>query len=154
MPLPPRNPCLITPTVIFPLMPYGFPLPFALELLAGITMIEPQGVLLESSRKAVLADQRLCYASLLVLCLCDAWNCHDETIRDYTASPMRVEGISLGHGTSIWKHLTYCLGLEGLISWSWVWIHQMEILFLLPLLLYSRHAKNIIWSHLFDSNPL
>lgn len=101
----------------------------------------------ELKRKAVLADQRLCYASLLILSVCDAWNCHDETIRDYTASPMRVEeGLAWVMVPAFGSILTYCLGLERphflVIGFEY---HQMEILFLfISPTIYSRHAKNII----------
>lgn len=144
-----RNPCLITRTKsdFFPLMPYGFPVSFALELLAGIRMIEPQGVGWRTLVN-ILANQRLCYASMLIPSVCDAWNCHNETIRDYTASPLKVaEGLAWVMVPAFGSILTYCLGLEWphflVIGFEY---HQMEILFLfISPTIYSRHSKNIIW---------
>lgn len=102
-----RNPCLITPTKsdLFPLMPYGFPMPFALELLAGITMIEPQGVCWRAQKKGCpcWSKAMLCFSadSVCVWCLELPWWNHQGL---YCLSNESGRGISLGHGTSIWKH--------------------------------------------------
>lgn len=124
-----RNTCLITPTKseLLLLILSGYPRlqHYALLCIRDVGKDNNDrtlGSLLGGFRESLSLLIKGCHAFLLVLSVCDAWNCHDESMRESTACTPRMaewqDGLAKVVVPASGRILTHSPGLKGLTSSS------------------------------------